>query len=194
MRDSLSWSMSADITSPSRIHLHVEALKNVAVLVAESLLQPVWAKKSSGTDGSYPFPPETIGFLLCSLFFGDSGSENNRLVSLKLPELVIEDTSEPIVERYLRAVCKSMLPSNLHVILLRCEIANFLLSIPSEENDEDGRNLCLHLLRSDFISRFYPVRGSGPGDIEKVLACEGTDWSTLINQDEEGFFQKITSR
>jgi hypothetical protein len=193
-RDSQSWSLAADITSPSRVHLHAEAFKNVAILVLEALLLPSWSNSSPDVDCSCPFPQGTIGFLFHSLVQGGKDSESIPLASLSLSQITMEDSEEPVVERCLRAISKLVLPADLHVILLRCEIANFLLSIPSAENEEETKSLSLHLLQSDFISRFYPIRGSQPSEMETVLACKGTDWSTLIDRQDDGFFQKMMSR
>ena len=100
------------------------------------------------------------------------------------------------MERALRSICKRLLPSDLQVILLRCELANILITIPFDANDEDDqiKKLSFLLNRSDIITRFYPIPGSAPSDIEQVLACKGTDWSTLINTNKGGFYQSIISR
>ncbi|KAL3924286.1 MAG: hypothetical protein SGILL_001138 [Bacillariaceae sp.] len=191
-KDAQSWSLAADVTSPSRVNLHAEAIKNVAILVMETLLLPSWSKPASRLDPTCPFPPGTIGSMFHSL--AGSGASSDPLASLDLSEITIEDSEDPVVERFLRTISKLVLPSDLHVLLLRCEIANILVSIPSTQDEEETKNLCLHLNQTDIITRFYPVRGSEPSEIESVLACKGTNWSTLINTQEGGFFHKMGSK
>ena len=84
----------------------------------------------------------------------------------------------------------------MSVILLRGEVANIIVSIPSDKSDEDieSKNLTFLLNQSDIVVRFYPIPGSPPAIIERVLAIKGKDWSTLINDQGEGFFQRVVAK
>jgi hypothetical protein len=191
-KDSQSWSMATDITSPSRMHLHAHAIKNVALIVVEALLLPSWSNKSSAMSSASPFPPGTVGAAFQELVGRNVSREPT--VFLDLANMGIEDSSDAIVERVLRAASKLLLPADLHVILLRCEVANVMVSIPSTHGEEEMKSLCLFLNKADIVTRFYPVRGASSSTIENVLACKGTDWSTLINTDKDGFYQRLVSR
>jgi hypothetical protein len=190
--NSHSWSMAGDITSPSRMQLHAHAVRNVALLVLEALLLPSWSKKSSSMISVSPFPQGTIGAAFQELVGRNVSREPT--VSLDLANLDLEDSSDAIVERVLRAASKILLPADLQVVLLRLEVANFIVSIPSTHGEKELKSLCLLLHQADIISRFYPVRGTRSSNIESVLACKGTDWSTLINTDNDGFYQRLVSR
>jgi hypothetical protein len=194
-----SWSMAADITAPSTVNLDAEAVKSTTLLIIEALLLPTWSKHPTTPSDSNPFPPKTIGAMLYSVGGELLGNEN--LIQLDLNALKIDTDAnanprDPILERALRSICKRLLPSDLQVILLRCELANILITIPFDANDEDKqiKKLSFLLNQSDIITRFYPIPGSPPSDIEQVLACKGKDWSTLINNNKEGFYQSIVSR
>lgn len=194
-KDSQSWSIAADITSPTIVNLHAEAMKNVAILIIEALLLPTWSKHQIAPLDECPFPPGTIGSLFHAVLADLTQAKPSIHIDLRHLEIE-EGSSDPIVERALRTICKLLFPSDLRVILMRCEIANFLISIPYKDDSTENqtRNLSLLLNRSDLVTRFYPVAGSAPSDIEYVLACKGTDWSTLINTQKQGFYQSIVAR
>ncbi len=190
-----SWSMAADISAPSKISLDMEAVKAVLVLIFEALLLPAWSNDPIVTKKAFLFPPGTIGTMFCSVVNELIELVGNQSFALKDFGNLEFDThsADPMLERVLRSMCKKFLPHNLQVILLRCEIANLLLSIPSEKVDENDM-VSILLNKSDIITRLYPVPGSTPSEIEQVLACKGTDWSTLINTKKGGFYQYICSR
>jgi hypothetical protein len=195
-KDSQAWSMAADVSSPSIINLHAAAIKNTALLIIEALLLPTWSKDDhTASERPCPFPPGTIGALFHSLFAQMNGFFSSTSMNFS-PLYIEKDSSDPIVERVLRALCKLLLPSNLSVILLRGEVGNIIISIPSDKSDEDveSKNLTFLLNQSDIVLRFYPIPGSPPADIERVLAAKGTDWSTLINDQREGFFQRVVAK
>lgn len=194
-KGSQSWSMAVDITSPSIVNLHAEAVKNSALLIIEALLLPTWSKDPVASHEACPFPPGTLGSWFHSIAANFKGAKPSAPLDLRHLE-IDEGSGDPIVERVLRTLCKLLLPSDLRVILLRCEIANFLISIPCDDEgtEEQAKNLSLLLNQSDVVTRFYPVAGSAPSDIEHVLACKGTDWSTLINTQKAGFYQSILTR
>eukprot|EP00536_Pseudo-nitzschia_multiseries_P001526 jgi/Psemu1/294444/fgenesh1_pm.19_\ len=194
--DSQSWSMAADISAPSTINLDIKAVKTTILLIIEALLLPAWSKDPMMEKDAVLFPPGTIGAMFCSVGAVLLAADQNvDLVDWNNLE-IDTDSRDPIVERVLRSICKVCFPSNLQVILLRCEVANVIISIPCENKDEEEQSSKLSFLlhQSDIITRFYPIPGSPPSEIEQVLACKGTDWSTLINTDNEGFYQRILSR
>ncbi|KAG7352504.1 chorein or VPS13 related protein [Nitzschia inconspicua] len=191
MRDSQSWSLAGDITSPSRVHLHANAVKNVTLLILEVLLLPSWSKDVPSHDNSCPFPPGTIGEFFHDLLGGIGGRHSS--FPLDLEKLDLEDSSDAIIERLLRAASKLLLPADLHVVLLRGEVANVLVSIPSNK-EEATKSLSLLLHQADFVTRFYPVSGHSPSGIESILACKGADWSTLISTEKKGFYQRLNSK
>ena len=190
-----SWSMAADISAPSTINLDAEAVKASIILIIEALLLPAWSNDPITANKAFLFPPGTIGAMFYSVAKELLGTQDFALQTVD--DLEIDtNTGDPILERVLRSICKTFLPHNLQVILLRCEIANLLISIPSENKDEKKQNTNVNFLlnQADIITRFYPVPGSPQSEIEQVLACKGTDWSTLINTNKEGFYQYICSR
>jgi len=193
--NSQSWSMAADVSAPSTINLDAEAVKTTTFLIIEALLLPAWSKDPVMANDIILFPPDTIGAMFYSVAADLIGDQKNSLLDLNSLELDT-DSGEPIVERVLQSICKLFLPSNLQVILLRCEIANVIISIPSENKGKQNQSSKVSFLlnQSDIITRFYPIPGSIPSEIEQVLACKGTDWSTLINTDKKGFYQSIFSR
>ncbi len=193
--DDQSWSMAVDISAPSTISLDIAAAKEVFILLIEGLLLPAWSDDPIMANEVLLFPPGTIG----ALFF---------LVAKELiwtESLCLNDSknlggdtqsSDPMLERALQTMCKTFLPHNLRVLLLRCEIANFLINIPFERGNERQQNETVSILlnQSEIITRLYTVPGSPLSDIEQVLACKGTDWSTLIDKKNGGFYQYICSR
>jgi hypothetical protein len=190
-----SWSMAADVSAPSTINLDADAVKASIVLIIEALLLPAWSNDLITANKAFLFPPGTIGamfYLVAKEMFGKQDFALKTVDSLETDT----NTNDPILERVLRSICKTFLPHNLQVILLRCEIANLLISIPSENKDEkkQNKNVSFLLNQADIITRFYPVPGSPLSEIEQVLACKGTDWSSLINTNKEGFYQYICSR
>lgn len=194
---SQSWSLAADMTSPSIINFDTEVVKNSILLIMEALFLPSWSKYPTNSSCSCTFPSGTIGAMIFWAVAELTGSQKN-VIQLDFSSLEIDkDSRDPILERVLRSVCKLLLPSNLNVILMRVDVANILITIPFNANDKDEQNTRLSFLlnRSDIITRFYPASGIPPSaDIEKVLACKGINWSSLINTEEGGFYLYIVSK
>jgi N-terminal region of Chorein or VPS13/PH domain len=190
-KEAQSWSIAADVTSPSLICLHAEAMRNAAIQILEALLLPSYSPQAHRRKHC-PFPPGTIGALMfeyTELHFGER--KHVELSNLDISN----DTNEPIVERFLRSVCKLVLPSAVDVILLHCEVGNLFLSIPDDNNsNEANKELSLLLHQAEIVSRFYPVKGTPTCGIEHVLACKGTDWSTLINTPTDGLYLRFSAR
>ena len=196
LKETRSWSLAADLTSPAIISLHVDEIKDAALLLIEALLLPTWSKRATSTGENAPFPDGSIGALFCSLVADVEESTKN--VELKwdaVPENG-QEPSEAFVERALRAIFKFFLPEDLRLVLLRLEVANLLVCIPVEPSlqEQNNKKLGLLLNRSDIIVRFYPVLGSQPTTLEDVLACKGVAWSSLIQTREEGYYQNISSQ
>ena len=190
-----SWSMAIDASAPSKINLNIGALKDAVILLIEAFLLPAWANSMIETSEGFLFPQGTIGAMLFSVAGEYLGHQTFTVQHTERLE-VNSNSGDPMLELFLRSMCKTFLPRNLQVILLRCEISNMLISTPSESIDgtNGNDNVSIFLEQSDLVTRFYPLSGSPEAEYEQVLACNGMDWSTLINTNEEGLYCRIFSR
>eukprot|EP00934_Nitzschia_sp_Nitz4_P008098 Nitzschia sp. Nitz4//scaffold135_size62275//54221//61276//NITZ4_006357-RA/size62275-snap-gene-0.60-mRNA-1//-1//CDS//3329535584//8088//frame0 len=190
-----SWSLATDLNCPTTIYAHVNALKDISMQIIEALLMPAWPHQGTLVAEQTVFPANTIG----SMFF--SVLRREQKPSIKSSTLdnpwkmdFKSDSSDPAVERVLRTITKLFLPPDIRLILLRVEVANLLVSIPSKVNEVERRSLGVHVMQSDLVVRFYPIPGTNPISMEDVLACKGIAWSTLIDTSESGYYQSISSR
>ena len=200
MKSSRSWSLAADLTSPAMINLHVAAFNETILLLIEALLLPTSSKRSEELlfTGSV-FPDRSVGAIFERVFSDVAATLSNSSPTEEDSGAVLPDADSEIdsfVERALRVVFKRFLPSDLRLVLLRLELSNVLLCIPSESEglSETSKSLGLLLNKSDVMVRFVPFADALPTDMENVLACKGIAWSDLIKAEGTGYFQGIYSK
>ena len=198
LKETRQWSLACDMTSCGIINLHVDQVKDATLLLIEGLLLPTWSKRKVVSVDGAPFPDRTVGAFFYSLVTDPSVSRKSlkdiRWESVNHKQFLGE--ADTTVERTLRVLSKLLLPSNLRLVLLRLDLGNLLICVPSVDDSDPATSKRCGLLihRSEIILRFYPVPGTGKSDMLDVLACKGVAWSSLIDTEEEGFYQKLSSR
>ena len=198
LKESRQWSLACDLTSPGIINLHVDQVKITALLLIEALLLPTWSKRTITPIDGAPFPERTVGAFFHSLL-ADPEVVRRSLSDIRWDSeeaKQFQEEDDTTVERILRVIFRLLLPSDLRLILLRVDLGNLCICVPPLDDSDHDTSRCCGLLihKSAIVLRFYPVSGTRKSNMLDVLACKGIAWSSLIDTQEEGFYQKISSR
>lgn len=190
MKGSKAWSMSADLTSPALVNLHIDELKECITLFIEALLLPTWSKREVTVSADSPFPDSTVGAYFYSLVA--SKLTLSQLDGIDIDFTAGNEFSDPLVERVMNTLFEAVLPTNVKLLLFRLEVANLLVQVPI--NEERKSSIGVLLNKSDFCTRFCRDLSVESNEIENVLACKGVPWSNLMKAKGIGFYQSCLSR
>jgi hypothetical protein len=176
-----SRSFAAEIGTGGTTNLCVDQFESVFLLVLDALMMPTWSKSAP-----FPlmekrrFPERSVGALLHSLLPGKGGRFNFWLL--------------------LRRIIALLLPNDLRLLLLRIQLAETLVKIPTVEGQHDLNLLpegCDLMVRHlELLTRYISPDEKFHNRILDVVAATvgNKSWSDLVSTESAGINYRLNSK
>jgi hypothetical protein len=176
-----SRSFAAEIGTGGTINLCVDQFESVFLLVLDALMMPTWSKSAPfPLTEKRRFPERSVGALLHSLLPGKGGRFNFWL--------------------FLRRIITLLLPNDLRLLLLRIQLAETLVKIPTVEGQRalnllpEGCDLMVRHL--ELLTRYIsPDEKFHNSILDAVAATVGNkSWSDLVSTESAGINYRLNSK